>query len=356
MTGDEPIEVDIIVPIHNSSKTLAATLDSALGQRSIQGYPDIVIYICCYDDASTDASLNILEDYDKRYSDKLKSQGEEGSIETHILFSKSADGVSRGAGYARNCAISLRACSTAEYCFLCMLDSDDEMHSNRVAEQVSFLMKLPSDERDRALLGTQFVRDPIDVHYSNWANNLSDERLYLERFREVTLIQPTWMISRQRFCSMGFYMEAPRVDNDTPFEKFVVQEQLRFPSLLRIIHPTAETPATLRLAEDLRFFYTHLQANGTLHLLRCGNMVVYKQASTTSQSSQTSRKLLLQIRVFAFEQCILKDSPHWQYHGKRFVVWNAGRDGKNFVKGLSKEMRNRVYCLVDVDEKKIEQG
>jgi predicted ATP-dependent endonuclease of OLD family len=37
-------------------------------------------------------------------------------------------------------------------------------------------------------------------------------------------------------------------------------------------------------------------------------------------------------------------------------VWNAGRDGKNFVKGLSKEMRNRVYCLVDVDEKKIEQG
>jgi hypothetical protein len=46
----------------------------------------------------------------------------------------------------------------------------------------------------------------------------------------------------------------------------------------------------------------------------------------------------------------------WQEHDGRFVVWGAGRDGKDFVKALSNDARKRVYCFVDVDFKKIRQG
>jgi len=74
-----------------------------------------------------------------------------------------------------------------------------------------------------------------------------------------------------------------------------------------------------------------------------------------SQSSQTPRKLLLHLRVAALEQTIILvdgSSSCWQ----QFVVWGAGRDGKDFVKALSPSVRKRVYCMVDVDDRKIEHG
>ena len=36
-----------------------------------------------------------------------------------------------------------------------------------------------------------------------------------------------------------------------------------------------------------------------------------------------------------------------------FVIWGAGRDGRQFLNGLRPEYRARVACLVDVDEAKI---
>jgi hypothetical protein len=41
----------------------------------------------------------------------------------------------------------------------------------------------------------------------------------------------------------------------------------------------------------------------------------------------------------------------WSKRG--FVVWGAGRDGKDFVKSLSSEVASKIVCFVDVDEKKI---
>jgi hypothetical protein len=37
-------------------------------------------------------------------------------------------------------------------------------------------------------------------------------------------------------------------------------------------------------------------------------------------------------------------------------VWGAGRDGKDFVKALTPEMRRKICCFVDVDLKKIDAG
>jgi len=66
--------------------------------------------------------------------------------------------------------------------------------------------------------------------------------------------------------------------------------------------------------------------------------------SRISQSFHTPRKLLLQLRALAFEKMV------------GFVVWGAGRDGKDFVKVISAEVRERIVCFVNVDPKKINHG
>lgn len=124
--------------------------------------------------------------------------------------------------------------------------------------------------------------------------------------------------------------------------------------VLSVIHKTYDTPQSLRLAEDLRFFHSHLMANGLLRLHRTEQpLVTYRHVAGMSQSSQTPRKLLVQLRVLAFERAVLCNDPVWS---GCFVVWGAGRDGKDFVKALSEPVRQRVACFVDVDEKKIDSG
>ena len=59
----------------------------------------------------------------------------------------------------------------------------------------------------------------------------------------------------------------------------------------------------------------------------------------------------------AFERAILTDDRNESWGQSAFIVWGAGRDGKDFVKALSSlALRQRVYCMMDVDDQKIERG
>ena len=139
------------------------------------------------------------------------------TIQTRLLIGSAPTGTpSRGAGYARNQAVKLRddydrensahknsdtiteGQDHVQYHFLCILDSDDIMHSTRIAEQSYAMLSLDAELRDKTLLGCQFDRIPKHSthHYSEWANSLSDERLYLEKFRECTLVS-----ERIKYCS-----------------------------------------------------------------------------------------------------------------------------------------------------------
>ena len=428
------IEVDVIIPVHNASKTIVETVASAMNQQVPERFlqqqqqqqderwtaartttttteellRNISVHVCCYDDGSTDNSWELLKDLKKQYdpsttttiattTTSTTNQQNSRQLTTKLWIAKGEIG--RGAGYARNRAVAMRdlsstnvnndnndknnnSKSTLVQRFLCLLDSDDTMHPHRVAEQVAYFLQLSPTERPRTLLGCTFDRDPPDStwHYAQWANNnLTDERLYLERFREVTLLQPTWMMCRSRFEELGGYMEAPPPEETSSLKEYLQQQneqsysdckQSNKKRILRLIHPTFETSRTLRVAEDLRFFHAHLYDDGKLKLLRHDNnnnndsvssqqqqekilpqepLVTYRHHHS-SQSSQTPRKLLLQLRALAFEQCILRLAPLWQH---RFCIWGAGRDGKDFFKALSSAIQQRVYCFVDVDEKKI---
>jgi hypothetical protein len=256
--------------------------------------------------------------------------------------------------------------------FLCMLDSDDMMHPARVAHQVAHLFLLPPAPRERTLLGCTFDRDPPDAtwHYAQWANGLSDASLVHEQYRELTLLQPTWMLTRSRFLTLQGYMEAPHPNDTRTLQEYLVEKKYNGDknndnsdnqdqdNVLHLVHADFETLATLRVAEDLRFFHAHMAAQGLLRLHRTAEpLLTYKHCSKNlSQSSQTPRRLLLYLRARAFERRVLQTDPIWQRHDGAFCVWGAGRDGKDFVKALSPEMRRRVYCMVDVDDKKIEGG
>jgi glycosyltransferase involved in cell wall biosynthesis len=456
------VDVDVIVPVHNAANTIReavasamsqvwidrrqeAPLDASQQQQHIGAMPTIMIHVCCYNDASTDDSWSILQSLDQLYNNSSKAcrpisaiPMDCDSVDTdstrfhaipipsRLCISSSPPGsAARGAGYARNRAVALRSdspgavvslhrpdnlsASTNEntdgtrHRFLCWLDSDDVMYPTRVFHQVTALLALDDDTRRRTLLGTHFDRIPQDAtpHYTAWANALSAERLALERFREITLIQPTWMMCRERFeLDLGGYLEAPPphplpslqstgasnlttgsesigtcTDETAESVPFSVDDWVRQCRPLgasssvkprwRLVHNTYDTFTTLRVAEDLRLFHEHLVQSGRLQRVRVTNnrnphqpLISYRH-SLSSQCGQTPRKLLLSLRVAALEKAVL--SSHCESElgwgdETKFIVWGAGRDGKDFVKALSPLRQRRVYCMVDVDDQKIQQG
>lgn len=60
---DEKIDLSIIVPVYNSEKFLKRCMDSIVGQKTKYHFEIIAI-----NDGSTDGSLEILEEYEKKYN------------------------------------------------------------------------------------------------------------------------------------------------------------------------------------------------------------------------------------------------------------------------------------------------
>mmetsp|Transcript_13577 Transcript_13577/g.31847 ORF Transcript_13577/g.31847 Transcript_13577/m.31847 type:complete len:562 (+) Transcript_13577:100-1785(+) len=404
------VEVDVIIPVYNASSTVKEAVLSALNQRipSSQRSPllkkflqkySILVTVCCYDDGSTDGSLGILRELEIIQSKRDEAiTGRPRTISTELIPSRlmvesSKDGEGRGAGYARNRAIEMNNISLDDAAssegaksdetddtiekignlkFLCLLDSDDVMHKHRIIEQVLYMICIVDNEtRNRTLLGSTFDRDPPDStwHYSNWANNLTDERLMLERYREITILQPTWFMPLSVWSRIGGYIEAPRPGgSDTILDICSKMNSSGSSSFGKscLIHPEFETTSSLRLAEDLRFFHSHLESNGCLRLHRTSlattekrilPLVTYRHTGNDqSQSFRTSRKLLLQLRVLAFQKNVLRANSSWNEGGRYFVIWGCGRDGKDFFKALDEDLKERVYCFVDVDVKKLNVG
>ena len=418
------IEVDVIIPVHNASSTVKEAVLSALHQEIpsppryspspllqefLQKY-SILVTVCCYNDGSKDESLDILRQIESSRSGqngvaKKEVVGSrsipttkpmEGLIPSRLIVESSEDGEARGAGYARNRAIEMNNKSlcdkkypekgAAEFNessdhvedsgslkFLCLLDSDDVMHKHRIIEQVLYMMFMVDDKsRNRTILGSTFNRDPPDStwHYSNWANNLTDKRLMLERYREITILQPTWLMPFAIWSRVGGYIEAPSHDSsDTVSDVLSRFKSSGSPSLEKscLIHPKFDTLSSLRLVEDLRFFHSHLESNGTLRVHRTAlatntegvlPLVTYRHVENAqSQSFRTSRKLLLQLRALAFQKSVIRVNPFWNIDEEnRFVIWGCGRDGKDFFKALDQDLQERVYCFVDVDAKKLNAG
>lgn len=166
-------------------------------------------------------------------------------------------------------------------------------------------------------------------------------------------------MDRSRFETLGGYLEAqppPKQSQHINIADFIAENRIddEGSSLLHLRHTSLETTQTLRVAEDTRFIYKHLHVGGHLRLLRTQQpLLVYKPREGQSQSSQTPRKLLFHLCARAVEHMILqRNEMTWS----KFCVWGAGRNGKGFIKALQPEFRERIACLVDVDQKRIDAG
>jgi hypothetical protein len=81
-----------------------------------------------------------------------------------------------------------------------MLDADDIMMPTRVAKQLESSKRMPN-----AIIGSQVTRLPASSthRYTAWINGMSQQQLSTHRFKEVTLITPTWFMPRAVFDNAG---------------------------------------------------------------------------------------------------------------------------------------------------------
>lgn len=304
--------VSVLVPFKNAAPFLDETL------RSIAEQTHRPLEASLYDDGSTDASLAIA----RGWCDRLQAAGVSVVLSTREDFDGPAASASAGGGDGGGDAVPPaatvgrarnRVARQSRGEFLCWLDADDFMMPERVRLQLEHAAAFPG-----ALVGCLFAREPADAtpRYAAWCNGLSDADLMDQRFRECTIIQPTWFLSRASFDAAGGYDEAG-------------------------------------LAEDLKFFYAHIERGGSLALVR-RVLLVYRHHST-SLTASVPLALLRAIRVRAFERQILAPSAGRQ-QWERFSIWGAGRDGKAFFRELADEYKSRVACFGDIDPAKLALG
>ena len=114
--------VSIIIPVYNVEKYLIECLDSCLNQ-TLQN-----IEIICIDDASTDNSSKILEEYAQK--------------DSRIILIKQK--INKGQGIAKNLGINI---ATGKY--LMFLDSDDWLELNAVELTYNQICRNKNDSRNR---------------------------------------------------------------------------------------------------------------------------------------------------------------------------------------------------------------
>ncbi len=198
--------VSILIPLYNSEKYIAETIESCLRQT----YKAIEIILV--DDGSTDDSLKIARKYEKEY--------------THILvFSQK----NSGAPTARN-----RAFVESLGEFVVFLDSDDLLHPNNIELQIKTLITLDKSivsfgemsSFQKDISACTFKKLPSQRNYDNPIDYILDEKNH--GFN--TTVPFLWMIPRNIVEVSGGWNESLIINQDTEFIYKIIlnSEGLRF--------------------------------------------------------------------------------------------------------------------------------
>jgi hypothetical protein len=219
--------VSIIIPCHNAMPWL----DECLASCASQDYEG-PLEVSIFDDSSTDGSDACI----RAWAEKLQDVGIKCTCSGNRwpdCAGSDATAPAGGAGRARN-----KAVFQSSGAFLCFMDADDVMLSHRVRRQLEAALESP-----RAIVGAGFVKLPEGAteHYAKWANYMCDTQLWLQHFREITVLMPTWFFSREVFDRVGSFVEAD------PKEEGEAEDLLFFHKYisLELQHLAATTPESV---------------------------------------------------------------------------------------------------------------
>lgn len=292
------VDVSVILPVHNGERWIDGCLESLLAQSvlcepSCVDSSPVTLQLSAFDDGSTDGTWSVLQ----RWVPRLEAAG------VRVVLGRSGATTGGGCGFAKN-----RAVAQSSGAWLCFQDVDDVMRPQRIARQLCEARRHPD-----AILGSRVEREPegSTARYTAWANGMSERELVLHRFRECTLLMPTWFMARSTFYAgdgRGFREEK---------------------------------------CEDMLFLQAHVLRGGPLRRVDGEPLVVYRYHAEAA-SHAIPRRTILRHRVEAIETAVLSQDS-W----RAFTIWGAGRDGREFFKALTPETRSRVAAFCDVDPTKV---
>ena len=173
--------ISVILPYFNVQQTLVRCIQSILKQT----FEDFELILV--DNNSTDDSAQIAGSFSKT-DHRIK------------LVSESRQGVA----FASN-----RGFQLAQGRFLARMDADDEMRPNRLEVQLAHLQ---SDEQVDLIGGQVAYQGPEENtgfrHYVDWSNRLlSPDDLFMNRFVELPMVNPTFMFRRSSWVKYGSYRD-----------------------------------------------------------------------------------------------------------------------------------------------------
>lgn len=148
-----PPLVSILIPCYNSAKWIGQAIESAL----CQSWPNKEVIVL--DDGSTDGSLNVIRQYERRIS-----------WET---------GENRGGGYARNRLLELAGGEWLQY-----LDADDYLLPEKVARQVDFVVRHPQ---------VDVVIGPTTMEYWS-AENVRQQTIAIPEPHDFWVMLASWQL------------------------------------------------------------------------------------------------------------------------------------------------------------------
>eukprot|EP00045_Choanoeca_perplexa_P006922 m.60587 g.60587 ORF g.60587 m.60587 type:complete len:515 (+) comp13853_c0_seq5:24-1568(+) len=389
--------VSVIIPVRNVAPYLLTALKSAV----LQTHRPIELSI--FEDASTDDSLHVAQQFVKSVDDdgitirlscwQCKDQAIQQREKASYICtcpSPKAEGNNKGIGNARNTAVYQ---STGSH--LCMLDADDIMQPTRIAKQLASSQHMPN-----AIIGSQVTRLPASSthRYTAWINGMSQQQLSTHRFKEVTLITPTWFLPRTVFDKAGGF--PPDLAEDLyflhrhltafqqahghfgerawidPSSQPLHEQPSSLTSELQAKRPkpshdevtpvdacVSATPSahqatmtsTSQQATDPKVTlatWPELRSDVDLRevaLFRINEELTIYRHREGSGSYRVSQKFLRAARAKLFQEQVLTTEP-WQ---DGFTIWGAGRNGRQFYQQLSLSNKAKVKMFVDVDPKKI---
>lgn len=188
--------ISVVIPLYNKEQSITATLQSVLAQT----YSDYEVIIV--DDGSTDKSLQVVEDFNQRNSEKL-------ILNSIRLIHKENGGV---------CSARNRGIQEAKGEYVALLDADDVWDKEYLAEQVKMIADFP----EAVMWGINFAEVSAGKLVRKLATALPDGyRGYVENYFQMKgrisdlFCSSSVVIRREVFDKVGLFDERIKYAEDS---------------------------------------------------------------------------------------------------------------------------------------------